>query len=60
MFSVEPVLRDTEEEGYVVNGQLDIWNGGHHFEVSAGDTFGLPVENFDGLTVAIQTLSSPG
>ena len=43
---VEPALRDTEEEGYVVKGQLDIWIGGHHFEVSAGDSFRIVREEF--------------
>ncbi|RQR51595.1 XRE family transcriptional regulator [Burkholderia sp. Bp9140] len=42
----EPALRDTEEEGYVVKGQLDIWIGGNHFEVSAGDSFRIAREEF--------------
>ncbi|SAK87612.1 XRE family transcriptional regulator [Caballeronia hypogeia] len=43
---VEPTTRDTEEEGYVVRGQLDIWIGGHHFEVAAGDSFRIAREEF--------------
>ncbi|KHK59575.1 XRE family transcriptional regulator [Burkholderia sp. A9] len=42
----EEALRDTEEEGYVLKGQLEIWIGGHHFEVSAGDTFRIAREPF--------------
>jgi transcriptional regulator with XRE-family HTH domain len=42
----EPTTRDTEEEGYVVAGQLDIWIGGHFFEVSAGDSFRIAREEF--------------
>lgn len=42
----ESALRDTEEEGYVVKGQLDIWIDGNHFEVSAGDSFRIAREEF--------------
>lgn len=42
----EPATRDTEEEGYVLTGQLDIWIGGHPFEVSAGDSFRIAREEF--------------
>ena len=42
----EETLRDTEEEGYILKGQLDIWIGGHHFEVTEGDTFRIVREPF--------------
>jgi quercetin dioxygenase-like cupin family protein len=42
--AVESVLRDTEEEGSVVNGRLDIWIGGYQFEVSTGDSFRIARE----------------
>lgn len=58
-------LRDTEEEGYILKGQLDIWIGGHHFEVSAGDTFRIVREPFhwvnksDSETMVIWVISPP-
>ncbi|WP_321813145.1 MULTISPECIES: XRE family transcriptional regulator [unclassified Paraburkholderia] len=42
----QETLRDTEEEGYILKGQLDIWIGGHHFEVATGDTFRIVREPF--------------
>ncbi|WP_414953731.1 helix-turn-helix domain-containing protein [Caballeronia eucalypticola] len=42
----EAALRDTEEEGYVVKGELNIWIGGNHFEVSTGDSFRIAREEF--------------
>lgn len=39
-------LRDTEEEGYVVQGTLDIWIGGHAFRVGPGDSFRIAREPF--------------
>jgi len=33
------IYRETEEAGYVVSGQLDIWIDGQHFSLSAGDSF---------------------
>jgi transcriptional regulator with XRE-family HTH domain len=41
-----PILRDTEEEGYIVKGDLDLWIGEHLFELSAGDSFRIAREPF--------------
>lgn len=38
--------RDTEEEGYVVHGSLDIWIGKKRFRVNAGDSFRIVREPF--------------
>lgn len=35
----DDVFRETEEAGYVVSGQLDIWIEGKHFSLLAGDSF---------------------
>ena len=35
----EPASRPTEEAGYVVSGQLDLWIGERHFRLSPGDSF---------------------
>lgn len=32
-------FRDTEEAGYVVSGELELWIGGRHFHLNAGDSF---------------------
>ncbi|WP_321897170.1 helix-turn-helix domain-containing protein [Burkholderia cepacia] len=42
----EPTLRDTEEEGYLVKGTLNIWIGDHSFELNAGDSFRIAREPF--------------
>jgi transcriptional regulator with XRE-family HTH domain len=42
----EPTLRDTEEEGYVVKGSLDLWIGEQHFHLHAGDSFRIVREPF--------------
>ncbi|WP_454725309.1 MULTISPECIES: helix-turn-helix domain-containing protein [Cupriavidus] len=42
----EPSLRDTEEEGYLVKGRLDVWIGEHFFELAAGDSFRIEREPF--------------
>ncbi|MFM0218028.1 cupin domain-containing protein [Paraburkholderia caledonica] len=39
-------MRDTEEEGYVVQGTLNIWIGQHAFQVGVGDSFGIAREPF--------------
>ncbi|WP_394365132.1 cupin domain-containing protein [Paraburkholderia kirstenboschensis] len=39
-------MRDTEEEGYVVQGTLDIWIGQHAFQVNTGDSFRIAREPF--------------
>jgi transcriptional regulator with XRE-family HTH domain len=38
--------RDTEEEGYVVEGSLEIWIGRRRFTVNAGDSFRIAREPF--------------
>ncbi len=42
----EPTLRDTEEEGYLVKGALDVWIGDHGFQLSPGDSFRIAREPF--------------
>ncbi|SAK80837.1 XRE family transcriptional regulator [Caballeronia hypogeia] len=42
----EATLRDTEEEGYLVKGELDVWIGEHAFQLSAGDSFRIAREPF--------------
>ena len=34
-----PVMRETEEAGYLVSGQLDLWIGDDLYHLNAGDTF---------------------
>ncbi len=36
---VEPVLRQTEEAGYIVQGQIDLWVGEQKFNLNTGDSF---------------------
>ena len=38
--------RDSEETGYVVSGELELWIGSGHFHVSAGDSFRIDRESF--------------
>jgi len=35
----EEVLRETEEAGYIVSGNLDLWIDGRKFSLEAGDSF---------------------
>ncbi|WP_200826418.1 helix-turn-helix domain-containing protein [Caballeronia cordobensis] len=42
----EATLRDTEEEGYLVSGELDMWIGDHLFQLSPGDSFRIVREPF--------------
>jgi len=42
----KPALRQTEEEGYVVKGTLDLWIGKRHFRLQAGDSFRIVREPF--------------
>lgn len=35
----EPVARPTQEVGYIVSGQLDIWVDGRTFRLNTGDSF---------------------
>lgn len=41
-----PVTRPTQEVGYVVSGNLDIWISGKTFSLSAGDSFRIRGEAF--------------
>lgn len=38
--------RDTEEEGYVVSGSLDLWIGRRRYRLKAGDSFRIVREPF--------------
>lgn len=40
------VQRNTEEVGYVLSGQLDLWIDGHDFTLSVGDSFRLKSQPF--------------
>ena len=42
----EPSLRDSEETGYLVAGELEMWIGGKHFHLRAGDSFRINREPF--------------
>lgn len=42
----QATLRDTEEEGYVVKGSLDLWIGKKLFHLHAGDSFRIVREPF--------------
>jgi transcriptional regulator with XRE-family HTH domain len=57
--------RDTEEEGYVVKGSLDLWIGKEHFRLNAGDSFRIVREPFrwenrsDSEAVVVWVISPP-
>lgn len=57
--------RDTEEEGYVVKGSLDLWIGKEHFRLNAGDSFRIVREPFrwenrsESETVVVWIISPP-
>lgn len=57
--------RDTEEEGYVVRGSLELWIGKKHFRLNAGDSFRIVREPFrwanptEAQTVVIWVISPP-
>jgi Predicted transcriptional regulators len=57
--------RDTEEEGYVVKGTLDLWIGDEKFRLNAGDSFRIVREPFrwvnptDSETVVVWVISPP-
>jgi transcriptional regulator with XRE-family HTH domain len=40
------VQRDTEEEGYIIRGVLDMWIGGHYFRLGPGDSFRIVREPY--------------
>lgn len=58
-------LRDTEEEGYIVKGSLDLWIGKKLFHLHAGDSFRIVREPFRWSnptqtdTVAVWIISPP-
>ncbi len=35
----KPILRNTEEAGYIVSGAMDLWIGEQFFQLNAGDSF---------------------
>lgn len=39
-------LRETEEAGYLLSGEFDIWIGGRHFHLKAGDSFRFHHETY--------------
>ncbi len=57
--------RDTEEEGYVVKGTLDIWIGKERYRLNAGDSFRIVREPFrwenrmDSEAVVVWVISPP-
>ncbi|MFD0916583.1 helix-turn-helix domain-containing protein [Pseudahrensia aquimaris] len=60
-----PILRETEEAGYVVSGRLDLWIEDEMFELNAGDTFRFDHKPYrwrnpgEEPTVLIWTVSPP-
>lgn len=42
----ENISRDTQEIGYIVSGQFDLWIDEHQFKLSAGDSFRLRGEAY--------------
>jgi quercetin dioxygenase-like cupin family protein len=57
--------RDTEEEGYVVRGSLELWVGKKYFRLNAGDSFRIVREPFrwanptEAQTMVIWVISPP-
>jgi transcriptional regulator with XRE-family HTH domain len=57
--------RDTEEEGYILRGSLDLWIGKKHFKLCTGDSFRIVREPFrwanltEAQTVVIWVISPP-
>ena len=62
---LQPTLRDTEEEGYVIKGSLDLWIGKKRFLLHPGDSFRIVREPFrwanpgDEETVVVWVISPP-
>lgn len=58
-------LRDTEEEGYVVRGNLDLWIGDEKFSLGPGDSFRIVRQPFrwvnptDSETVVVWVIAPP-
>lgn len=42
----EPVVRPTQEVGYIVSGRLDLWIAGQTYTLNAGDSFRIRGEPF--------------
>lgn len=61
----EPVLRQTEESGVIIEGQLDLWIDGEHFHLEAGDSFRFDHKPYrwanrgETTTVAVWVVSPP-
>jgi len=61
----EPVLRETEESGVIIEGELDLWIDGEHFHLEAGDSFRFDHKPYrwanrgETTTVAIWVVSPP-
>lgn len=57
--------RNTEEEGYIVKGSLDLWIGKKHFKLNQGDSFRIVREPFrwanttKSQTVVVWVISPP-
>ncbi len=45
--TAEPVLRETQEVAYIIEGKLDLVIGGRRFTVRAGDSFRIRGEMFE-------------
>ena len=61
----DPVMRPTQEVGYLISGQLDLEIDSHRFTISAGDSFRVRGEPFrwsnpyDVSAVAIWVIAPP-
>lgn len=44
--ALTPIRRDTEEAGYLVSGELELWLAERHFHLHAGDSFRLAGEPY--------------
>jgi len=61
----EPQIRQTEEAGYVITGELEIWIGGRHFHLYPGDSFRFRHESYrwrnpgEHTTVVIWVIAPP-
>ncbi|MEM1317712.1 MAG: helix-turn-helix domain-containing protein [Pseudomonadota bacterium] len=61
----EPVLRETEESGVIIEGELDLWIDGAHFHLEAGDSFRFDHKPYrwanrgETTTVAVWVVSPP-
>ncbi len=62
---VEPVIRPTQEVGFLISGNLDLTIGTHHFTIQPGDSFRIRGEPFlwsnpyDTPAVAIWVIAPP-